>query len=720
VYRAVHVGLEKSFAIKLLKTSGPPAAALERFRREAVALGRLRHPNIVEVTDFGIDGSEGSHPYIVMELLEGRLLSDVCRDRGPLPLAQALPLLEQIAAAVDAAHEAGILHRDLKPGNVFVCCERLESPRVKVLDFGLAKLLARPDKSIDDTLPFGKESPPGLTATGSLLGTPLYLAPELIRLGKPSRASDIYSFGVLAYEILGGRPPFQGTLDEVLAGHLKAVPPPLPLPPEIWRPLRAALQKDPSLRPATAGEVVGRLRKGMAEAELEAGKEGRGREVEAPRPVPFTPARLTQRTPEPSPESRRKLLLRAAVLASVVLVGTLGFLIGRRPVPSEETGGVAETRETRRPEIREANLPPVENRRQPVEPPSATAVPMSPGVKFEFDNIEEACGDLSSLSTYLCMANRGSEEVAGGARLVLDRNLATFTGHTTYRNGISLRVEGKERYSFDFGPPKGKALIPGLYTEVARWPFNDGPYPGMGVSIGSTSCHERGGTFRILQIQLTGGNKLGQFVADFETSCNGDGAIGRIALGQSGTLPEIKQRPVALASSTAPMSPGVTFAFDEIEQACGDLSSVPNYLCMVNRGSEQVAGGARLVIGEDLASFKAQASHSNSISINIEGIERYRLEFGPPKGRALVPGLYTEATRWPFNSGPYPGIDVTVGSSGCNTEDGQFRVLQILLAGTKVQRFVADFETTCNGAIGRVAVGQAGQAGPKIEIRKHE
>lgn len=237
VYRAVHVGLEKAFAIKLLKASGPPdPAALARFRREAVALGRLRHPNIVEVTDSGVDGA----PYLVMELLEGKPLS------GPLPLAQALPVLDQIAGAIDAAHGAGVLHRDLKPGNVFVCT----SGPVKVLDFGLAELLTGADR-------IGEEE----------IGTPLYAAPELIRHGEASRASDVYSFGVLAYEILGGKPPFQGSVADVLNSHLEAEPPPLPLPREVWLALREALQKDPALRPRTARELVRRLRQGAAQAE---------------------------------------------------------------------------------------------------------------------------------------------------------------------------------------------------------------------------------------------------------------------------------------------------------------------------------------------------------------------------------------------------------------------------------------------------------------------
>jgi serine/threonine protein kinase len=255
VYRAVHIGLEKTFAVKLLKADGVPVSALRaRFRTEAVALGRLRHPHIVAVTDSGIDEPAGV-PYLVMELLEGVPLSDVCRERGPLPLDQALPWLTEIAEAIDAAHAAGILHCDLKPGNVFVCADG-----VKVLDFGLAEMLNAP--AVDERI----------------LGTPLYVAPELIRDGQASRASDIYSFGVLAYEILGGKPPFQGTVAEVLKGHLELEPPPLPLPPQIGLALREALRKDPALRPRTAGEAVRRLREAAAQAELR-----RWRSSEVPR-----------------------------------------------------------------------------------------------------------------------------------------------------------------------------------------------------------------------------------------------------------------------------------------------------------------------------------------------------------------------------------------------------------------------------------------------------
>ncbi|HKI05855.1 MAG TPA: protein kinase [Thermoanaerobaculia bacterium] len=298
VHRAVHLGLEKCFAVKILKTGGAPSPdALGRFRREALALGRLQHPHIVQVTDSGIDEEEGV-PYLVMELLEGMALSDLCRQRGPLPLVEALPLLEEIASAVDAAHGAGVLHRDLKPGNVLV---RPDPPRVKVLDFGLAELLTGSDGTGR-----GGESPPEAGETGALHGTPLYAAPELIRHGEASPASDVYSFGVLAYELLGGKPPFQGTVAQVLAGHLESEPPPLALEPEIWQALREALRKDPTLRPQSAGEVVRRLREGMARAER-----ARWRSVEIPRRI------------------RLAALLAAALLAA-------GLVLPWPPLPAAE------------------------------------------------------------------------------------------------------------------------------------------------------------------------------------------------------------------------------------------------------------------------------------------------------------------------------------------------------------------------------------------------
>ncbi|HSN88709.1 MAG TPA: hypothetical protein VL025_18240, partial [Thermoanaerobaculia bacterium] len=168
-----------------------------------------------------------------------------------------------------------------------------------------------------------------------------------------------------------------------------------------------------------------------------------------------------------------------------------------------------------------------------------------------------------------------------------------------------------------------------------------------------------------------------------------------------------RERPERSRGSSVPTSPGVTLGFDDIEQACGDLSYLPNHLCLVNRGSEAVAGGARLVVTEQQATFQGRSTYRNGVTVTVEGKQRYRLEFGPPKGKALLPGLYTEAMRWPFNDGPYPGMDVTIGSSGCNTEEGQFRILELNQSESGgIRRLVADFETSCNGAVGRIAVEQ--------------
>jgi CHASE2 domain-containing sensor protein/tRNA A-37 threonylcarbamoyl transferase component Bud32 len=278
VYRATHLGLKKVFALKLLK----PGPALDpfsvgRFQREAEALGRLRHPHIVDVTDSGIDPGTGV-PYLVMELLEGVPLSELCRREGPLPLDRALPILAAIAAAVDAAHERGILHRDLKPGNVLLCGE--DEEEVKVLDFGLAEISTSPSPAAAGGTPedLARTADGRLTATDDLLGTPLYVAPEVIRGGRAGRAADLYSFGVIAYEMLTGRPPFEGPIRDVLAGHLEREPPPGALPAGVWNALRDSLAKDPVLRPATAGEVVRRLR---AAADHE--RRARWRQAEVPR-----------------------------------------------------------------------------------------------------------------------------------------------------------------------------------------------------------------------------------------------------------------------------------------------------------------------------------------------------------------------------------------------------------------------------------------------------
>jgi len=276
VYRARHVGLDRPFAVKLIRSPHLPHAGggsfAERFRVEARALGLLKHPHVVTVTDYGVDARDGGLPYLVMECLEGRTLREIALAEGGLPFERALPLLEAIARAVDYAHGRGVLHRDLKPGNVLVSENSRGAPAVKILDFGLARLAGRGEaRGPAGAAPGPPPARPMLTERGGVAGTPAYMAPELARGGSASPASDIYSFGVLAYEVLVGRPPFHGTLPEIRAAHLLAAPPrpsalQRGLPVELDGPLASALQKDPDDRPACAADVVQALRAAWSRA----------------------------------------------------------------------------------------------------------------------------------------------------------------------------------------------------------------------------------------------------------------------------------------------------------------------------------------------------------------------------------------------------------------------------------------------------------------------
>jgi CHASE2 domain-containing sensor protein len=282
VYRACHLALRRDFAVKLIRPADRlQSEFLARFRLEAEALGRLKHPNIVEVTDFGVDPRDGGIPYLVLEYLEGVTLADRCR-RGGIAVAEAISVLEPIARAVDFAHDHGILHRDLKPANVFLCRDRPPAEAVKILDFGIALAFGGEDalrQSIRTTLSSDTKvqvegpAPGGLTAAGVVVGSIAYMAPERARAEAATTSSDIYSFGVLAYETLVGRLPFDGSPSDVLVSQVRDEPP-LPsvlrdtIPPELDRPLLAALAKAPARRPNRAGEFVASLREAWGKADL--------------------------------------------------------------------------------------------------------------------------------------------------------------------------------------------------------------------------------------------------------------------------------------------------------------------------------------------------------------------------------------------------------------------------------------------------------------------
>jgi serine/threonine-protein kinase len=324
VHLAFDNRLERYVAIKLLAEHlADDPTFVSRFRREALAAARLVHPNIVQVFDFGFDSGHHQH-FIVMEHVSGNSCAELLRDHGHLDVAQAIDVVTQACRGLDYAHRNGVVHRDVKPGNLLVS----DTDVVKLADFGIARAA---DQS-------------SITQVGSVLGTAAYLSPEQARGDEAGPQADLYSLGVVTYQLISGRLPYEAaSLSELALKQQRESPIPLDelnpdVPPTLSAAVALALAIDPRDRPSDAMELAEALRDGARGTGPS--RPTRGFATSATRVVPGQPTGATRvaRPDPPTPASRPRQVPARRATRQEAAAAYNRQTVSERPGPPARSG----------------------------------------------------------------------------------------------------------------------------------------------------------------------------------------------------------------------------------------------------------------------------------------------------------------------------------------------------------------------------------------------